>query len=94
MVIGDFLIIGYCNLVIMKISQMTNVAELISEYPESVEILIDYGIPCASCHFSSYDTLGDSIAEFGLEAEDVKDLLDELNELVEMKGVVNQAQNL
>lgn len=77
-----------------KITQMTNVAELIAEYPDSVEILIDYGIPCASCHFSSYDTLGDSFAEFGLEQEDIRDLLSELNELVEMKGVVEQAQNL
>jgi hybrid cluster-associated redox disulfide protein len=60
----------------------TNVFELISEYPDSQEILIEYGIPCASCHFSSYDTLGDSIAEFGIEEDDVKELLEQLNEVV------------
>ncbi len=61
----------------------TNVYELISEYPDSQEVLIEYGIPCASCHFSSYDTIGDSIAEFGIEEEDVRDMLEQLNAIVQ-----------
>lgn len=65
-----------------KITVDTNVYELISTYPDTVEILIEYGIPCASCHFSSYDTLQDSINEFGLDEEDVTDLLFEINEIV------------
>jgi hypothetical protein len=60
----------------------TNVYELISEYPDSQELLIEYGIPCASCHFSSYDTLRDSVLEFGIEDDDVKDMLEQLNEIV------------
>ncbi|MDQ3099413.1 MAG: DUF1858 domain-containing protein [bacterium] len=64
------------------ITTATNVYELISEYPDSQEVLIEYGIPCASCHFSSYDTIADSIAEFGIEDEDVKDMLEQLNEIV------------
>lgn len=65
------------------ISADTNVYELISEYPDSQEVLIEYGIPCASCHFSSYDTIGDSIAEFGIEEEDVRDMLEQLNAIVQ-----------
>lgn len=68
----------------MKINLQTNVAELIETYADSAEILMDYGIPCASCHFSSYDTIADSVAEFGISDEDVKDLLEELNELAEV----------
>jgi hybrid cluster-associated redox disulfide protein len=70
-----------------KITVDTNVFELISEYPDSQEILIEYGIPCASCHFSSYDTIGDSIAEFGIEEDDVKELLEQLNELTKRPKV-------
>ena len=66
-----------------KISVETNVYELITTYPDTVQILIEYGIPCASCHFSSYDTIQDSVVEFGLDDEDVADLLTELNEIVE-----------
>jgi hybrid cluster-associated redox disulfide protein len=65
-----------------KVTLQTNIGELIENYPQVVEVLIDYGIPCASCHFSSYDSLGDSIAEFRLEEEDTADLLAELNEIV------------
>ncbi len=66
----------------MLITRETNVYEIISEYPDSVDVLIEYGIPCASCHFSSYDTLGDSIVEFGLLDEDVTELLEQLNQVV------------
>ena len=65
-----------------KVTLQTNIGELIENYPETVEVLIDYGIPCASCHFSSYDSLGDSILEFRLGEEDTTDLLAELNEIV------------
>lgn len=65
-----------------KITLETNVYELISTYPDSQEVLIEYGIPCASCHFSSYDTIGDSIAEFGIDEADTAELLEQLNEIV------------
>jgi hybrid cluster-associated redox disulfide protein len=65
-----------------EVTLETNVNELITTYPDSVEILIEYGIPCASCHFSSYDRIIDSVEEFGLDEEDVKELLEQLNEIV------------
>jgi hybrid cluster-associated redox disulfide protein len=65
-----------------KITLQTNVYELITEYPDSQEVLIEYGIPCASCHFSSFDTIGDSVAEFGIDDEDVSDMLEQLNEIL------------
>ena len=69
--------------IVQKITVDTNVYELISTYPDTVEILIEYGIPCASCHFSSYDTIQDSIVEFGLDEEDVADLMTEINEIAD-----------
>jgi hypothetical protein len=65
-----------------EVTLETNVYELISTYPASQEVLIEYGIPCASCHFSSYDRIIDSVEEFGIEDEDVKDLLEQLNDIV------------
>jgi hypothetical protein len=75
------------------ITAATNVYELISEYPDSQEVLIEYGIPCASCHFSSYDTIADSIAEFGIEDEDVKDMLEQLNEIVKKTEPKKKEEN-
>jgi hypothetical protein len=66
-----------------RITLQTNVYELISEYPDSQEVLIEYGIPCASCHFSTYDTIGDSIAEFGISEDDTAELLGQLNEMAQ-----------
>jgi hemerythrin len=68
--------------VLKEVTLETNVYELITTYPDSQEVLIEYGIPCASCHFSSYDRIIDSVEEFGIDEEDVKDLLEQLNEIV------------
>jgi hybrid cluster-associated redox disulfide protein len=75
-----------------KITLQTNVYELISTYPDSQEVLIEYGIPCASCHFSSYDTIGDSIAEFGIDEADTADLLEQLNEIVLNSAPENKSE--
>ena len=77
---------------IQKITVDTNVYELISTYPATVEILVEYGIPCATCHFSSYDTIKDSVVEFGLDEEDVEDLITELNEIVEQEDAKKKSE--
>ncbi|MDQ3239688.1 MAG: DUF1858 domain-containing protein [bacterium] len=76
------------------ITLQTNVFELISEYPDSQELLIEYGIPCASCHFSTYDTLNDSVLEFGIEEEDVTEMLEQLNEIAVNTGKKSEQSEL
>ena len=65
-----------------KISKETPIKKLISENPEVVEVLMDYGLNCVNCHFSNYDTLESGLKIHGLDHE-IEMILRALNMVVE-----------
>ncbi|MEK6913021.1 MAG: DUF1858 domain-containing protein [Nanoarchaeota archaeon] len=73
----------------MKQSQIitkdTPVKELIDEHPEVQEILMEYGLHCAGCSFSEFDTLEDGAMMHGLDDEDMDLMIKDVNEIVGKK---------
>lgn len=43
--------------------------KLLDEYPESVEVLMGYGLNCVNCSFSDLDTLENGLKIHGLDHE-------------------------
>lgn len=73
----------------MKQSQIitkdTPVKELIDEHPDVQEILMEYGLHCAGCSFSEFDTLEDGAMMHGLDDEDMDLMIKDVNEIVGKK---------
>jgi len=68
-----------------KITSKTPINQLIKEYPETVEILMEYGLQCINCHFSEFDTLEDGAKIHGLSDEDIKMIIKDVNEVIKKK---------
>lgn len=66
-----------------KITKNTNLAELISEYPEAAEVLLDYGLHCVGCIASHFDTVEAGARIHGYSDEEVEEMVTRLNEVVE-----------
>jgi hybrid cluster-associated redox disulfide protein len=66
-----------------KITKNTNLAELISEYPEAAEVLLDYGLHCVGCVASHFDTVEAGARIHGYSDEEVEEMVTRLNEVVE-----------
>jgi len=52
-----------------EITLQSNILEIMEKYPDSVEIFIEYGLPCVGCMAAAYETLEHIVAEFGIDGE-------------------------
>ena len=66
------------------ISENTLIAEVVENYPDIAEILTeDYGFHCVSCFAAEMETIGMGAGGHGMTEEEVKDMLEKLNDLID-----------
>lgn len=68
-----------------KITKDMNLGEVVIEYPELAEVLLDYGLHCVGCFANSFDTVEMGASAHGMSDEEVDDMVVRLNEVVETK---------
>lgn len=69
-----------------QITEKTAIKSLIEKYPDTIEILMSYGLHCVGCHFSEFDTLDDGAMMHGLSDADVTAMVKDVNEVVGKKN--------
>ncbi len=60
----------------MKIEKTTKIGELLNEFPEKAEILLEAGMHCLGCPASQAETLEEACMVHGI---DVNELVEKLN---------------
>ena len=60
-----------------------NIAEVVQKYPEVTEGFLAYGLHCVGCFANSFDTIWAGVQIHGLGPEEVKDMMKEVNYVVE-----------
>ncbi|MEK6840633.1 MAG: DUF1858 domain-containing protein [Nanoarchaeota archaeon] len=73
----------------MEITGQTLINHLISKHPETIEILMSYGLHCVNCHFSDLDTLGDGAMMHGISDDEVRLMIKDVNKIVSTKNSDN-----
>ena len=63
-----------------KITENTLIADCININPESLRILMSYGMHCLGCAMAHGETIGEAVSVHG---QDLQELLEKLNEGVE-----------
>ena len=73
----------------LKITGKMSIAELVEEYPELCEVLMEeYGFHCIGCAVSGMETLAEGAAVHGMGKEDIRVMIENLNELVEKRDLI------
>ncbi len=67
----------------MKITKDMKIDEIIEKNPNAVEIMFKYGLHCIGCAVASYESLEEGAKAHGLNEEDIKEMVKEINELEE-----------
>ena len=69
-----------------KITRQTTMGEIVSKYPETVELIQSKGLHCVGCHISPYETLEQGCRGHGWPDEIIDSMIRELNELIKLKS--------
>lgn len=56
---------------IKKITKKTDFQELIQDYPEAVEVLLESGMHCIGCPMASMETLEDGALAYGIDPDEL-----------------------
>lgn len=66
-----------------KVTKKSIIAEVISEYPEVVEIMsVDYGLGCVGCMAAGGETIEEGASVHGMSVEEIDKMVTEMNEAI------------
>ena len=68
------------------IKDETLIGEILSRYPESAQIMEDYGLHCTSCSVNAYEPIKSGAMSHGLGEEVADELISKINDLAAAKA--------
>jgi len=68
-----------------KITKNMQIMEIIVNYPDTMELLMESGLHCVGCGMSQYETLEEGVMVHGWSKDDLDFLVEELNERINQK---------
>lgn len=66
----------------MKIAKNTKIGELLEEYPDTAEFLMEKGLHCLGCHVSFLETLEQGFKNHGFSDKDIEKFIKEINKKI------------
>lgn len=70
------------NKELVVITKEMNLGELVYKYPETAEILMDFGLHCVGCFANSFDTLEAGAKVHGMSDEEIGQMIERINEVI------------
>ncbi len=67
------------------VTKDTNLGELVFRYPDTAEVLLDYGLHCVGCFASTFDTIEAGCRIHGMSNEEIEEIVERLNEVINFK---------
>ncbi len=58
------------------------ISKVIEKYPNTEEIFLAYGLHCAGCFASEFDTIETGCLSHGMDQEDREEMITVLNEII------------
>ncbi|EKE00134.1 MAG: hypothetical protein ACD_22C00088G0003 [uncultured bacterium] len=68
-----------------KITKDSNLGELVMQWPQTAEVLLDHGLHCVGCIAATFDTIEAGAKVHGLSDEEIAEMIERINEVVNYK---------
>lgn len=65
----------------VKIRKEMNLAEVVFRFPETAEVLMDFGLHCVGCAANSFDTIEMGAKLHGMNDKEIDELIQRVNEV-------------
>lgn len=68
--------------VLFKVDKKTNIAELVSKYPEAAEVMLGYGLHCVGCFASQFDNIEEGAKIHSMDEDEIEEMIEEINMVI------------
>ena len=68
-----------------KISSEMNIGEVVMKFPETVHVMMKYGLHCVGCHVAAFETIKQGAMAHGMDKKQLDKMIEDLNKIVEQK---------
>ena len=65
-----------------KISKEMALGEVVRTFPDSVPVMLNYGLHCIGCHVAAFETIGQGARAHGMSDKDIEKMLAEMNKAI------------
>lgn len=68
-----------------KVNKNMTLGEAIQKFPESAEIMMNYGLHCIGCHVATWETIEQGALSHGMSDKETDRMIKEINEAISKK---------
>jgi hybrid cluster-associated redox disulfide protein len=68
-----------------KISKEMALGEVVKSFPDSVPVMLGYGLHCVGCHVAAFETIEQGARAHGMSDGDIEKMLAEMNNAIKGK---------
>ncbi len=68
--------------ILLNVDRKTNIAELVSKYPEAAEVMLGYGLHCVGCFASQFDNIEEGAKIHDMDEEEIDEMIEEINMVI------------
>jgi len=65
-----------------QIDKAMMIEEIVTDHPDIIPMLMDYGVHCVGCGGATFETLEEGFMGHGMSGEEVDQIVEELNEFI------------
>jgi hybrid cluster-associated redox disulfide protein len=62
-----------------KITKEMTLGEVVSKYPKSISVMLNYGMHCIGCGMAVYETIEQGASAHGLDPKTIEKMVKEMN---------------
>ncbi len=73
----------------VQITKDMTIHEVLKKHPKNMEVLQDFGLYCAGCHLSAFETLEQGILGHGMDKKTLQNILKALNQVLQDKKSIH-----
>lgn len=68
-----------------NISKEMSLGNLVKDFPETVPVMLKYGLHCVGCHVAAFETLEQGAKAHGMSGQVIDKMIAEMNKAIEEK---------
>lgn len=68
-----------------NINKSMTLGEVVEKFPESAEVMMNYGLHCIGCHVASWETIEQGALGHGMDEKEIEKMVNEINEKISSK---------